>query len=319
LSIDENIRTFLELGLQLNTTSIRAVEISLRTSYNCDSFKRMREVPRPAEVVSRPEKTDRSFLPEAEARAELMERASKIVNDIHDKGFDLVVFLDKTARPLSWIVRKLWRAYYPDEALPAIKFLNIGSPEPGKGISEHLPVPTPVGLSEMARLATEGWVSTDSLRRDIKKNAAEGRQDVADLERQLMLYLDGDDEFADKVSIPEAFDAEARHIAVIDDFVFSGRALTYAMSLMTTRNEEAMVEGIAFFTSGGGLDREKIPWLHEKQITGVRDRHSSSDRAFAHPTAKRKSKQSKAFRAEINQMVSEFLDARMSRVDVAAA
>ncbi|MFH1712093.1 MAG: hypothetical protein ABH846_02555, partial [Patescibacteria group bacterium] len=55
------------------------------------------------------------YLPEGEFRERLLRRAIEVTEQIHDKGFDLVVFMDKSDRPLSWMFRKIWKEKYSDE------------------------------------------------------------------------------------------------------------------------------------------------------------------------------------------------------------
>lgn len=52
-----------------------------------------------------------------------------MVNDSIDA--DMVIFLDKTARPLAHFYRKLFPVIHPDKPISKIKFLNIGSEKMG--------------------------------------------------------------------------------------------------------------------------------------------------------------------------------------------
>lgn len=48
----------------------------------------------------------------------------ELIQKIKDDQVDALVFLDKSARPLSWIFRKSWELIYPDAKPPEIKFVN---------------------------------------------------------------------------------------------------------------------------------------------------------------------------------------------------
>lgn len=52
-------------------------------------------------------------------------------------GKSMVIFLDKTARPLHQLLRECYPIIYPKEPLPKIKFVNIGT-EKGWSIRNHL-------------------------------------------------------------------------------------------------------------------------------------------------------------------------------------
>lgn len=218
-------------------------------------------------------------------REKLFERAVAVTKDIHDKGFDHVIFLDKSARPLSWIVRTIWKEYYKDEIMPKLRYLNLGSPDTSFGASESLPGPNDVSafLSDLREVATTGWVSTDRMKNELAEFERENPSGY-DHSRQVLAWaLEPSDVFNGvPVSIPKEYDAGARHIAIIDDFVKNGITLSRAIAYMQYRNPEALVEGTGFFASQLNHDRELMPWLWRQDIGGVRDMPSTRDRIFTH-------------------------------------
>jgi len=50
-----------------------------------------------------------------------------LIETIKDQDTEVVIFTDKSARPLSWVFRKSWKKLYPKEPPPEIKFLNVGT------------------------------------------------------------------------------------------------------------------------------------------------------------------------------------------------
>lgn len=69
------------------------------------------------------------ILDNSEQRAVLKRRGIDMVRDSIDA--DMVVFLDKSARPLAHLYRKLFPVVFPDRLMPKIKFLNIGTEKMG--------------------------------------------------------------------------------------------------------------------------------------------------------------------------------------------
>lgn len=61
-----------------------------------------------------------------EKRRELSEAAERFVQDVHERGYDSLVFLDKSARPYAALFRARWKTLYAKEKMPDIRFANIG-------------------------------------------------------------------------------------------------------------------------------------------------------------------------------------------------
>lgn len=59
-----------------------------------------------------------------EQREIIKRRAIEMVEAAKD--CEMVIFLDKTARPLSTLFRDLWPVIYPEKPMPALRFVNIG-------------------------------------------------------------------------------------------------------------------------------------------------------------------------------------------------
>lgn len=49
-----------------------------------------------------------------------------LIGVIREQKPDILVFLDKSARPFSWLLRDMWVKLFPSEPLPQIKYLNVG-------------------------------------------------------------------------------------------------------------------------------------------------------------------------------------------------
>ena len=61
---------------------------------------------------------------------------NKLVNQVINNECDIVFFADKSARPLAYMLTKLWRALCPEIPLPEIKFINVGRESRDKNLDE---------------------------------------------------------------------------------------------------------------------------------------------------------------------------------------
>lgn len=59
-------------------------------------------------------------------RKRIRERAEALVKYFHDKNISNLILLDKSARPLTVLVRQTWARLYPMEQGPHITYINIG-------------------------------------------------------------------------------------------------------------------------------------------------------------------------------------------------
>lgn len=62
-----------------------------------------------------------------EMRNEIGDEMYQFIRQIHDNPPDIMVFLDKSARPAYWFFDSLWEEVYPEEEHPEVKFINIGT------------------------------------------------------------------------------------------------------------------------------------------------------------------------------------------------
>ena len=58
-------------------------------------------------------------------RARYVGYTKKLIDQITDFDADYVLYLDKSARPVSWMVNELWHDLAPDKPRPATKYANI--------------------------------------------------------------------------------------------------------------------------------------------------------------------------------------------------
>lgn len=61
-----------------------------------------------------------------EKRALIKRRARDLVNTIVEEDYNVLVFLDRSARPVYWILHEAWKAMGVQRPFPTTRFLNIG-------------------------------------------------------------------------------------------------------------------------------------------------------------------------------------------------
>ena len=62
-----------------------------------------------------------------ELRTEYRDRIKLLMNQVINRNIDTLVFLDRSARPFSWLLRDMWKQEHKDRPLPEVKFVNIGT------------------------------------------------------------------------------------------------------------------------------------------------------------------------------------------------
>ena len=55
----------------------------------------------------------------------LLEGADNFIDQAHEQGFDSLVFLDSSARIFAHLILERWKARYPHEQTPEIKFIKV--------------------------------------------------------------------------------------------------------------------------------------------------------------------------------------------------
>lgn len=76
------------------------------------------------ESIPEQESTEWKFLQNPAERIMIEFGIIELIQKVKDERFDILIFLDKSARPLSWIFQKSWKLIYPDQKSPEIKFVN---------------------------------------------------------------------------------------------------------------------------------------------------------------------------------------------------
>ncbi len=71
--------------------------------------------------VSKP----KDFISDEKMRTNYIERTDKLIEEMLKEDYDTVIYLDKSARPVSLMVREMWDIFAPDKPRPDTKFANV--------------------------------------------------------------------------------------------------------------------------------------------------------------------------------------------------
>jgi hypothetical protein len=180
-----------------------------------------------------------------EWRKELGDEMYTFVRRIHDTPPDVMVFLDKSARPAYWFFDALWNEFYPGESHPKIKFINIGTEKAPNEAQEFLAITDPELFKANVR-ANEEQVKKVRKHFQIDQKSTETTQ----------TYLDDLD-----------------HIMIIDEHASTGASLLTAEALFESAFGSRYFDNI----EGVSLFSHEPPWLSKKEefdsfALGVMDR-----------------------------------------------
>lgn len=219
------------------------------------------------------EKIDFKFgiLEDAEQRRLLMEKVEGLVDNIKTSGYENIVFLDKSARPLFTLFHDLWSKKYKDENFPQTNFVNIG-----REITEGLE----------AKYNHESWEDVARDKDEHKKE--EYRRWVESLSEETVMEFIGEKE-KERVREEYHFLADApkgSKVAIIQEIDVSGSSTALAQKILKNIFPDLIFEPLVLKTAddksdffrreGGFMDYFSPPWRAQEDddnygIVGVVD------------------------------------------------
>ncbi|MCX6714713.1 MAG: hypothetical protein NTX72_02780 [Candidatus Uhrbacteria bacterium] len=216
------------------------------------------------------------ILANPETRERLKERMFRFVKAVHDRHIDSLVFLDKSARPVSWMFHDLWKGMYGAEMRPDMKCVNIGtSSQIQKGVSELLQTlywgspergtaQSTDGLVKefiKASETNETWLTTDQIPRIWQISMLDHLEIAEELKS---IFKNG---FKDKT------------VLMVDEMGATGKSQLAALGFFSLAFPEAkQIEAMSLFysrefhedaSSKAGTDKQFVPWLKELGMAGV--------------------------------------------------
>jgi hypothetical protein len=233
------------------------------------------------------------ILDDPEYREQLFHRVDEMLQDFHDRDINSLVFLDKSARPISWLIRELWQTRYPDEPLPDLSFINIGT----RGRPEY--------LDEREKF--------DSKRSDLEKTFRNRPVDYH--QDQATIGQFGEALPGIVKGLQEIFKNKFDHktVGVVDEYSVSNASRVIATSLIGRAFPKAKnVEGHAVFYDVGPQPMN-APWMlgGGYSYTGVKEEGLAPDIMVAPDHLSQP--EAKQLRAELKQLVREQIKSPLAK------
>jgi len=173
-------------------------------------------------------------------RAMYVSRTDRLIQEAEKLEADVILYLDKSARPIQWLVKEFWPIFAPDKPAPESKFVNIDASEwLGKTSDEARPGEDEIYSAEIPQEAIEELraVFRDPTRPD--KSVFDGKQ-----------------------------------IMVVDEVSVSGGSLSLAVKILSQAFPEASFNGRAWMIPekvkrGHGMYPKELPvWYHKVDPRG---------------------------------------------------
>jgi len=212
------------------------------------------------------------ILANAETREQLKERMLRFVKTVHERHVDSMVFLDRSARPLSWMFQDLWDGMYKEEKRPEIKYVNIGtSSHVHKGVSDMLQTAYFGAYSDAESIQnkiveseeTDEWFTTKEIPKSWQRSMIEHAEVVNELQSIFGKVFDG------------------KSLLIVDEMMGQGKTLMAAagfFALAFPQTKEVEATGLFYSRQYHSRDRvftdmtedkKIIPWLQELGMAGV--------------------------------------------------
>ncbi|HCC83611.1 TPA: hypothetical protein DEP96_02060 [Candidatus Uhrbacteria bacterium] len=210
-----------------------------------------------------------------EAQELVRGRVEQLINQVVDQNIGVIIFLDKSARPLSWLFRDLWQRQVPNQPLPIIRYLNIG-----RGADEQSSARGGFAVPSTSVMMNREPAKLRQLETKVK-TAAEGAGllDVDDLPSEWQATISEQTESLEILNQRlghDIFDREK--VLVVDDLTDTGQSLLTAMSAIKSafpQTAKVLGRGIFSFHEikqlGFQDDTDLLPWLHSEGWTGVHE------------------------------------------------
>lgn len=235
------------------------------------------------------------------ARTEIKERMHRLLENVHEQGVDTLLFLDRSARPLSWMFREAWKLKYPDEQVPDVKFANVGT-------SNHINE----GHGDSLKKVNLNNTEFDNHQDLLWKSESDGRWiESKDIPRVWRDAIGEQPEVVDEIRSIYKKELADKAVLIVDELAASGKTQAIALETFRQAFPDSIWQATTFFKSEGNWyperDQEKLPWFRVEGMAGVVELPESEYLSSTLNQEHVDVIQAKLQR-EIDQLVSEALD-----------
>lgn len=222
-----------------------------------------------------PEQREAKFeiLADRESRKMLWDRVNRLVDAAARQrfGVPVMVFLDKSARPLSWMFRARWQKRFPDTPVPEIRYMALGR----RQVLEDNTDLVELHQDMSATLVTEENPWSGKRLREMygaSMQLTSAHDAAAKLLREKFFEEAGGhgllDEYRARVGeiAGRYADLKDKRIIVVDDYSSTGASKVLAEFLLQDAIPGAVVQGVNLYD---GSEVGKIPWIQTQGLAGV--------------------------------------------------
>lgn len=199
-----------------------------------------------------------------EIRNDLLTRMNVLIKQIGDREIDVLIFLDQSARPLSWLLKDLWQYVWADKPRPAIKFVNVGL----KSYAHE-------GSARRLTFSSihEPWFIEDDLRRMVDRwQIDQDWLDVGQLPEDWNEPILNQSEELERLNERFQHHLKNKRVLIVDEFVDSGRSLLSSLGALSVTFPSTTFQATAVYKSkrqGREYDQKRIPWLSIPGMSGI--------------------------------------------------
>lgn len=211
----------------------------------------------------------------AEQRQIIIERTKELIEEVIAVNPQMIIFMDRGARPFAWMLRAAWNKYAPKHEIPKIRFVNIGR-EKGEYINfRSMPYREDYNSEEKyLNEVKDFWAKfdTDESKKYIKKI----KKDI------------------NPVAKKNRFDEEGG-ILLVDDYSVSGFSLELANSFFANHFPNMPKSSYLFLKRQDepafkkeGWNGTHLPWNTDKAYTLLSEEKDTPERLTATPERDKK-------------------------------
>jgi hypoxanthine phosphoribosyltransferase len=244
-----------------------------------------------------PQEAEESAIFNEKQKEILKERVAEIIREVIDTNAKLIVFLDRSARPIAWMIRAAWDQLAQGKELPNMRFVNIGREKIERLKAEELK-----GLDDdefWERITRKFWEQTSH------------KEYIEKMKKGLAGVFHSTDSAS----------GARESIMIVDDYSETGHSLRLAAEFFTKHfpNEEIHVAQLLWptdrddfpYSGDGWWNGTHLPWNSDKSYTLLSEEDAASDLSARAERDPRKRQKGLLLKEEIKKMFSGELRASL--------
>lgn len=227
------------------------------------------------EVQKAPETQEGKFeiLADRESRKLLWDRVNRMVDGVARMRGEppTLLFLDKSARPISWMFRARWKHRFPDVKIPDIRYAGIGRRQIFELDNDFVELHRDLGGILITETGPSGGKYLREFYGSPMQVVSASDSQAAFTKRKFFETAKGHgllEEYESRVEelASRYHDLDGRQVIVVDDYSTEGTTQLLAEFLLQDALPTAVVNGVHLFSSN---EKDAMPWLQMQGMAGV--------------------------------------------------